>query len=755
MNEHSFSAIERGRAPALVTGGRRLRRARNATPSSAPPSTSSPSAASSTRRSPTSRARPASPPAPSTSISRARTTCSSRSSSAACAKGSTDSRAQVADLARPARTAPPARARPPRAPRPATATSPSSSRSSCGSRRSSWSASRRRCCATTSASSARRSPTASARACFGRHQADGRGEDALRRARRDGDQLDPEPPPLFAREPTPTRSSISSSTARGHDDRQPPIRSVAVLGAGTMGAQIAAHFANAGVPVAAARPDRRRRARRAEARARAQARSVLHRRRRRARSRPAASTRDLAQARRRRLDHRSGRRADRRQARAARARRRRPPAGHDRHRRTRRAFRSPRSPKAAATTSAGTGSARTSSTRRATCGCSRSFRPPTPIRAVVERVSQFADHRLGKGVVVAKDTPNFIANHIGLYGVVQVLRALESGEYTIEEIDAITGPALGRPKSATFRTMDIAGIDVLGARREEPATLDAAARVVDRARRARLDRREGRPGLLQARKAGRRPGTEILTLDPATLTYRPRQSARLPSLDAARSIDDTGERIKTLFLGKDKVGEFLRDTLGPTLRYTAQGRARHRLLDRRRRSRRCGGDSAGSSGRSRSWTRSASAATRSERRRSRRAATDSATDGVPPAAPDLQILKSAKDRQQVVRRERRRQPRRSRRRRARRRVPLEDERDRRRHDPDAARRREGSRRELRGARRRQRRAELLRRRQPDAAAARSAGRQLGRDRPDGPRVPGQRPRRCATPTCRSSSRRPG
>ena len=82
-------------------------------------------------------------------------------------------------------------------------------------------------------------------------------------------------------------------------------------------------------------------------------------------------------------------------------------------------------------------------------------------RAVVDRVSQFSDHRLGKGVVLAKDTPNFIANHIGLYGVTQVLRALESGQYTIEEIDAMTGPAIGRPKSATFRTMDIAGIDIL------------------------------------------------------------------------------------------------------------------------------------------------------------------------------------------------------------------------------------------------------------------------------------------------------
>ena len=82
-------------------------------------------------------------------------------------------------------------------------------------------------------------------------------------------------------------------------------------------------------------------------------------------------------------------------------------------------------------------------------------------RAVVDRITRFLDRRLGKGVVVAKDSPNFIANHIGIYGVAKVLQALASGEYTIEEIDAITGPALGRPKSATFRTMDIAGIDVL------------------------------------------------------------------------------------------------------------------------------------------------------------------------------------------------------------------------------------------------------------------------------------------------------
>src|SRR5258707_552558 len=79
----------------------------------------------------------------------------------------------------------------------------------------------------------------------------------------------------------------------------------------------------------------------------------------------------------------------------------------------------------------------------------------------VHAVASFADHHLGKGVVIAKDSPNFIGNHIALYGVVQILKQVESGAYTIEEVDAITGPALGRPKSATFRTLDLAGIDIL------------------------------------------------------------------------------------------------------------------------------------------------------------------------------------------------------------------------------------------------------------------------------------------------------
>jgi 3-hydroxyacyl-CoA dehydrogenase len=187
--------------------------------------------------------------------------------------------------------------------------------------------------------------------------------------------------------------------------------------------------------------------------------------------------------------------------------------------------------------------------------------------SVVGGIREFLDHRLGKGVVIAKDTPNFIANRLAVYGVIQVLRALESGEYTIEEIDAITGPAIGRPASATFRTMDIAGIDIL-AHVAANMDVDVPPLVRTMVERQWLGEKTGQGFYKRAKDAS--GGTQILTLDPKTLEYRPRQSPRLPALDAARAIDDPRARLRTLFNGDDKAGRFLRDTLGPTLRYTAQ-----------------------------------------------------------------------------------------------------------------------------------------------------------------------------------------
>lgn len=204
---------------------------------------------------------------------------------------------------------------------------------------------------------------------------------------------------------------------------------------------------------------------------------------------------------------------------------------------------------------------------------------PTPQTdpAVVERVRRFGDHALGKGVVIAKDTPNFIANRIGIHGVTQVLPLVADGSFTIEEVDAVTGPAIGRPKSATCRTMDVVGIDVLA---------HVARNLFDR-----LDSPDERsafalPPLIDAmiertwigEKSGqgfykriRRPeGSQILTLDPKQMEYRERESPRLAELDAARAIDDLPERLRALFLGKDRVGEFLRATLGQTLVYAAR-----------------------------------------------------------------------------------------------------------------------------------------------------------------------------------------
>src|SRR5206468_12056 len=170
--------------------------------------------------------------------------------------------------------------------------------------------------------------------------------------------------------------------------------------------------------------------------------------------------------------------------------------------------------------------------------------------AVVEHVTWFCDHRLGKGVVVAKDTPNFIVNHIGTYGVMQILRALESGGYTVEEIDAMTGPAIGRPKSATFRTLDLVGLDVFAhvagnlSERLPPESRGEfvlPAIVTGMIERGWIGDKAGQGFYKRERTAG---GTEILALDPATLNYRPRQPVKLPSLDAARSVDAVAERIK-------------------------------------------------------------------------------------------------------------------------------------------------------------------------------------------------------------------
>ena len=207
---------------------------------------------------------------------------------------------------------------------------------------------------------------------------------------------------------------------------------------------------------------------------------------------------------------------------------------------------------------------------------------PTPDTdpRVTTALSSFVDRQLGKGVVVAKDTPGFIGNRIGLYGVACALEQLTAGRYTIEEIDAMTGPVLGRPKSATFRTMDIAGIDILAhvatdlARRldhpdnlDERRAFDLPPLIGDLVEHGWIGAKAGQ-GFYKKERGP--TGSTILTLEPVTMEYRPRQSPRLGALDTAQTIEDTGERVRALFLASDRVGEFMRATLGRTLVYAAE-----------------------------------------------------------------------------------------------------------------------------------------------------------------------------------------
>jgi 3-hydroxyacyl-CoA dehydrogenase len=195
--------------------------------------------------------------------------------------------------------------------------------------------------------------------------------------------------------------------------------------------------------------------------------------------------------------------------------------------------------------------------------------------AVVTLLSGFIDRRLGKSTVLARDTPGFIANHVAMHGLIRIFEVLAAGAFTVEEIDAITGAAIGRPKSATFRTADIAGLDVLARVASDlaarlPAAVSAQftlpAFVTDMCARGWIGEKAGR-GFYERRKTADGE-TEIWTLDPARMEYRPRRAPALPSLETAASLP-LPQRMRALFEGHDRVAEFLRATWPPSLAYAA------------------------------------------------------------------------------------------------------------------------------------------------------------------------------------------
>lgn len=196
---------------------------------------------------------------------------------------------------------------------------------------------------------------------------------------------------------------------------------------------------------------------------------------------------------------------------------------------------------------------------------------------MLRALGDFCDRRLGKGIVLAKDTPNFIANRIGTYSMLNVLRLMRELDMTIEEVDACTGPAVGWPKSATFRTVDIVGVDVLGhvvrnlhenvSDPEERERYAAPELIAEMQKRNWLGEKTG--GGFYKRAKGGAGEKEILSLDWKTMEYRPRQKAKFASIEMGKTIEDTRERLQALLGGNDKASKFLMASISEMCRFAA------------------------------------------------------------------------------------------------------------------------------------------------------------------------------------------
>jgi 3-hydroxyacyl-CoA dehydrogenase len=195
---------------------------------------------------------------------------------------------------------------------------------------------------------------------------------------------------------------------------------------------------------------------------------------------------------------------------------------------------------------------------------------------LLKSFSEFGEAALGKGIVRAKDTPGFVANRIGCFDMQQVVWLMIEEGMSIDDVDAITGPAMGRPKSATFRLGDIVGVDLLaqmgrnlrGLLKHDP--LVGVFRQVDfieeMVKRGWWGEKKGQ-GFYQRVKTDK--GREILTLDYKTMEYRPQQKPKLASLEAASKSGDPSESIRLLCAGSDRAGVFAWKHLSSVLCYAA------------------------------------------------------------------------------------------------------------------------------------------------------------------------------------------
>ena len=196
---------------------------------------------------------------------------------------------------------------------------------------------------------------------------------------------------------------------------------------------------------------------------------------------------------------------------------------------------------------------------------------------LMQFMQRFATEVLGKGVVICKDTPNFIANRIGIYGFMSVLRRALNEGYTVGEVDAILGPGMGRPKSAIFRTGDLSGLDTSlhvadnlyeNVPNDEQRDIFHVPDVMrEMVQRDWLGEKSGQGFYKRVKDPGGQ--STILELNLKTLEYEPQQKVRFSSIGAARNIDDPVKRMLTVLDGDDRASQLARETTADSLVYAA------------------------------------------------------------------------------------------------------------------------------------------------------------------------------------------
>ena len=194
---------------------------------------------------------------------------------------------------------------------------------------------------------------------------------------------------------------------------------------------------------------------------------------------------------------------------------------------------------------------------------------------VTDFLMMYGDKFLGKTSVLAKDTPAFIGNRIGIFGIMSLFHVVKEMGLTIEEVDKLTGPVIGRPKSATFRTIDVVGLDTLvhtanGVKDNCPNDEMRDQFVIPDYVNTMMENKwlgsKTKQGFYKMTKNanGKR---EILSLDLNTLEYRAKKSAKFETLELTKTIDNVADRFKVLVAGKDKAGEFYRKSFAAMFAY--------------------------------------------------------------------------------------------------------------------------------------------------------------------------------------------